>query len=128
MNDLIKFSARQVFNLLRSGEITPYDLLNAALLRIKETNPSINSIPTLCIDRAENQINKMKSTYSAKSNNSIGFLYGIPLVIKDLTDVQGVRTTMGSKIFADHIPKKSAEIIKTIEKNYGIILGKSNTP
>ena len=129
MDDLIKFSARQVFNLLRSGEITPYDLLNAALLRIKETNPYINSIPTLCIDRAENQINKMKSTTDTKKPNvPIGFLYGIPLVIKDLTNVKGVRTTMGSKIFADHIPKKSAEIVKTIEKNYGIILGKSNTP
>ena len=112
MDDLIKFSARQVFNLLRSGEITPYDLLNAALLRIKETNPSINSIPTLCIDRAENQINKMKSTTDTKNPNvPIGFLYGIPLVIKDLTNVKGVRTTMGSKIFADHIPKKSAEIV-----------------
>jgi len=128
MHEFIKFSARKVFNLLKSQEITPYDLLNVALARIKETNPSINSIPTLCIDRAENQINNMKSTYSAKSNDPIGFLYGIPLVIKDLTDVQGVRTTMGSKIYADRIPNKSAEIVKTIEKNYGIILGKSNTP
>ena len=53
---------------------------------------------------------------------------GLPVAIKDLTDVAGVRTTYGSTIFKDHIPKTSHPLVKRIENMGGIIIAKSNTP
>src|SRR5262245_8725855 len=55
-------------------------------------------------------------------------LGGLPVPIKDLTDVAGVRTTYGSPIFADHVPDTSNLLIDRIEANGGVVYAKSNTP
>ena len=57
-----------------------------------------------------------------------GWLAGLPVSIKDLTDVAGVRTTYGSPLFADHVPAKSHPLVERIERKGGIVMGKSNTP
>src|SRR5262249_58591473 len=57
-----------------------------------------------------------------------GWLAGLPLAVKDLNDVAGVRSTQGSPIFADHIPVRSDIMVERLEANGGIVLGKSNTP
>ncbi len=57
-----------------------------------------------------------------------GALAGLPVLIKDLVEVEGVRTTMGSPIFADHVPEFSAWPVERIEAAGGIVLGKTNTP
>ena len=55
-------------------------------------------------------------------------LAGLPIAIKDLNDVAGVRTTYGSPIFADHVPERSDILVETLEGNGAIVLAKSNTP
>ena len=50
----------------------------------------------------------------------------MPVLIKDMNDVKDMRTTYGSKLYADHIPKKSDIVVQTIEKNGGSIIGKTN--
>ena len=57
-----------------------------------------------------------------------GWLAGLPVVIKDITEVAGVRTTYGSPIYRDHIPTASHPIVERIERKGGIVIGKSNTP
>ena len=57
-----------------------------------------------------------------------GWLAGLPVTIKDLTDVAGVRTTYGSPIFRDHVPTVSHPLVQRIERLGGIVIGKSNTP
>ena len=57
-----------------------------------------------------------------------GWLAGLPVSIKDLTDVAGVRTTYGSPLFADHVPAKSHPLVERIERKGGIVVAKSNTP
>ena len=57
-----------------------------------------------------------------------GTLMGIPVAIKDLEEVKGVRTTYGSLIFANHIPDKSDIVVETLEKNGGVVYAKANTP
>ena len=51
----------------------------------------------------------------------------MPVLIKDINDVQNMRTTYGSKLYSDNIPKNSDIIVQTIEKNGGLIIGKTNT-
>ena len=57
-----------------------------------------------------------------------GWLGGLPVAIKDLADVAGVRTTYGSPIFKDHVPKGSHPVVERIERKGGIVIAKSNTP
>src|SRR6202040_1918171 len=57
-----------------------------------------------------------------------GPLAGLPVPIKDLIAVQGVRTTQGSPIYADHIPARSDILVERLEANGGIVYAKSNTP
>ena len=57
-----------------------------------------------------------------------GWLHGLPVAIKDLTDVAGVRTTYGSPIFRDHVPTRSHPVVERIERRGGIVIAKSNTP
>jgi amidase len=55
-------------------------------------------------------------------------LAGLPVSIKDLTDVAGVRTTYGSPLFANHVPTESHPLVERIERKGGIVVAKSNTP
>jgi amidase len=57
-----------------------------------------------------------------------GWLSGLPVAIKDLVDVAGVRTTYGSPIFRDHVPSASHPLVERIERKGGIVIAKSNTP
>ena len=52
MNDLCKLTARQAVDLLRKRELSPVDLVEAALSRIQEVDGCLNALPTVCADRA----------------------------------------------------------------------------
>ena len=65
---------------------------------------------------------------ACEASSEAGWLAGLPVSIKDLTDVAGVRTTYGSPIFANHVPAKSHPVVERIERKGGIVMGKSNTP
>ena len=123
-NNLWKKSATEVVSLLKNKEISPEDALNSNLKRIEETHNSINAVVTVCEERARIQIKNLNKTM----HNHPGYLHGLPVVIKDLTNVKGVRTTYGSKIYKDNIPEASDFLVERIEKMGGIIIGKTNTP
>ncbi|MDA1035382.1 MAG: amidase family protein, partial [Chloroflexi bacterium] len=127
MNDLVKLSARRMVELLRKREITPVEAVDAAIDRIGEVEGSVNALPTVAAERAHAHAwSLMKAGYPKDLPR--GFLYGLPVAIKDLKDVEGVRSTKGSLIFADHVPDKSDYLVENIEANGGIVIAKSNTP
>ena len=120
MAELIRKSACEIVALLKTGEISIDDTLDALEAQIKKVDPGINSLPTLCFERAR---------AAAQQGDRIdSVLSGIPVAIKDLTDVAGVRTTYGSMLHANHIPEQSDILVERIEANGGIIYAKSNTP
>jgi amidase len=89
----------------------------------------VNALPTLCLDRAREHARRiMQGGAACKAAGEAGWLAGLPVSIKDLTDVAGVRTTYGSPLFADHVPAKSHPLVERIERKGGIVMGKSNTP
>ncbi|TVQ37327.1 MAG: amidase [Geminicoccaceae bacterium] len=117
--ELIALSAREAVRRLKSGEITAVELVEAALARLDEVEPQVNAVPTICAERALAQ---------ARIAEPDTLLAGLPVVIKDLHEVGGVRTTYGSPIFQDLVPAQSDRSVARIERNGGVILGKSNTP
>ena len=102
-NDLWKKSATDVVSLLKNNEISPEDALNSNLKRIEETHNSINAVITVCEDRARKQIKNLNTI----NKDHPGYLHGLPVVIKDLTNVKDVRTTYGSQIYENNIPESS---------------------
>ena len=124
MKELIYMSARAVVALLDCGDISPDEALAALQARIAEVDGDINALPTLCFERARAQSKHLQSLPVAQR----GLLRGLPIPIKDLVAVAGVRTTFGSMVHEHHIPEKSAILVETLEANGGIIYAKSNTP
>ena len=122
--NLWKKSATEVVSMLKRKEISPDEALDANLKRIKETHSSINAVVTLCEKRARHQIKNLDTS----RKDQPGYLYGLPIVIKDLTEVKDVKTTYGSKVFEDYIPSASDFLVERIEKMGGVIIGKTNTP
>lgn len=127
MNELVKLTARDAVELLRKGEITPVELVDAAAERIAEVEPAVNALPTLAIERAREHAQRLMKE-GAPKDAPAGYLYGLPVAIKDLKDVAGVRSTKGSPIFADHIPERSDYLVENIEAKGGMVIAKSNTP
>lgn len=126
MDTLFKLTARQAVELLRKREVTPLELIDAAVQRIEETDGPLNALPTLCVERARAHAERLMS--QEEPDQPRGSLYGLPFAVKDLQDVAGVRSTKGSPIFANHIPERSDYLVETIEAKGGIVLAKSNTP
>jgi len=78
-----------------------------------EVEPAVNALPTLCLDRARDHAKRiMQGAAACEAAGEAGWLGGLPVSIKDLTDVAGVRTTYGSPLFADHVPEKSHPLVE----------------
>ena len=128
-DDLCKLTAVEAVARLRKKEISPLDLVEASARRIAEVEPAVNALPTLCLDRARDHAKRIMAGGDAcEASDEAGWLAGLPVSIKDLTDVAGVRTTYGSPIFANHVPATSHPLVERIERKGGIVMGKSNTP
>ncbi len=123
-DDLIRLPARDAVQLLEIGEVSPLELIEAALARIEQVEPQVNALPTLCPERARERAKSLPPV----PENRRGWLGGLPVAIKDLMDVEGVRTTYASPIYADHVPTASHPMVERLEANGGLVLAKSNTP
>ena len=121
---LISKSATEVLAMLKSGDVSPLDLLDSLEARIGEVDGLVNALPTLCLDRARDQARSMME----KPVEARGQLAGLPIAIKDLDPVAGVRTTWGSPIYSDFVPKRSDCMVEILESNGAIVYAKSNTP
>jgi amidase len=122
--ELCRLDAVEVVRLLKAGEVSPTELLDAAFARIDEVGPAINATPTVCRDRAYAAADKI----DPKSSDLPGWLAGLPITIKDLMAVEGVRTTFGTKGFTDFVPDVSDALVERLEQRGGVVVGKSNTP
>ncbi len=124
MDELCRLTAVQAVALLKRGAVSPLELIEAAAARIAAVEPMVNALPTLCPDRARAAAGRL----GPEAFEGPGSLAGLPVSIKDLMDVAGVRTTYGSPIFRDHVPAASHPLVQRIERRGGLVLGKSNTP
>ncbi|WP_374368952.1 amidase [Dongia sp.] len=124
MSEFWRLSAIEAVALLKKGEVTPLDLIDDALARIERVGPKVNAVVTLCPERARDHARRLMKLPVEKR----GLLAGLPIGVKELNDVAGVRTTYGSPIFADNVPKKSDIMVERLEENGAIVLGMTNSP
>jgi len=117
---LTQKTACEILDLLSARAVTPTELLDALEARIDEVDGAVNALPTLCFDRA-----RARAAIGDLANTQ---LKGLPVAIKDLTEVSGVLTTFGSPIFANNVPDTSDILVETLERNGALVYAKSNTP
>jgi len=111
---------------LRSGALSPLEVMDATISRIEAVNPKVNALPILCLDRARKQARAM--TEQRVSADAKGPLWGLPLAVKDYNDLGGVATTYGSPLFADNIAHNSDATVAKLQASGAIAVGKSNVP
>ncbi|MEE3281507.1 MAG: amidase family protein, partial [Pseudomonadota bacterium] len=119
-DDLIKSSARDIRAQLKNKAVSSAELLDVLETRIAKIDPIVNALPTLCFDRARQAI--------ATGNHQDTALLGMPIAIKDLLPVAGVRTTWGSMLHEHHVPEKSDLLVERLESSGAVVYAKSNTP
>ncbi len=126
-SELCAEPAREVVRMLKSGEVTPEEILQAALERVSQVNKEVNATVIQCPERAEDSIARLRERAEAESGHP-GWLAGLTVGIKDLIDVAGLPNTCGSPALADYVPEKSDALIDRLEKRGAVIGGKTNTP
>lgn len=114
------YDAMGLAELIHNKEVSADEVLQAAIDRYEEINPSINAVTCTMFEQARQSIRTL-------SNNSP--LYGVPFLLKDLSIAYaGVPTTQGSVFFKDYVPQYDSELVTRYKKAGLIIMGKSNTP
>src|SRR5262245_54579184 len=97
--DLCDLAATEAVALLRSGRVSPLELVDAAIARIEACDGDVNALPIRFFDVAREQARGFR----ARDAGHAGWLGGLPVAIKDYNDVGGQLTTCGSPIFARHV-------------------------
>ena len=118
-------SIQQASEELRSGIITPTELLAETLERIDELDGEIKAFVTVMRDQAFEEAEKAENEQRTGLFRSA--LHGIPVAIKDLIAVKDIRMTAGSKVLADYIPQEDATVVEQLRTAGAVIIGKTNT-
>src|SRR5229473_5692878 len=110
---------------LRSGLITPTELLAETLERIEQLDSKIHAFITVMPDQAFEEAEKAEN--EQRTGLFRGPLHGIPIGVKDLIAVKNVRLTAGSKVLADHVSQEDATVVEQLRRAGAVIIGKTNT-
>jgi aspartyl-tRNA(Asn)/glutamyl-tRNA(Gln) amidotransferase subunit A len=121
---LAYLSIEQASRLLRRREISPVDLVEAALARIDRASSRLNVFLTVLAEDARRQARKAEG--EIRRGRARGPLHGIPVSLKDNFWTRGIRTTAGSKILADWVPDADSDAAKSLARAGAILLGKTN--
>jgi amidase len=125
--DLALLDATAQAGLVRAGQVTPAELVEAAIERIEALNPALNAVVTPVFDQA---LDTARASLSAGAGGSpAGPFAGVPYLLKDLAcEMAGVRFTEGSVFLADHVSAFDQELVVRLRQAGLVILGKTNTP
>ncbi len=115
-------SISQIVPLLRSGDVSPVDLVRQCLERI-DARPELNAFITVMRESALSEAQTAETQIAAGRYR--GGLHGIPVSVKDLVDVAGTPTTAGSAV-PPRNPKADAPIVTRLREAGAIIIGKTN--
>lgn len=125
-DDLSRWPATALASAIRARSVSPVEVVDAVLARIESQNPRINAFCTVTAEAARRRARQAAEALVHGADT--GPLHGIPYSLKDLTDTAGVRTTMGSLLFADRVPTEDSVLAARMASAGGILVGKTNTP
>ncbi len=122
--DLEPITIHGLSELIRKGEVSPVEIINATLRRIEKYDGQLKAFITVLWEEALDGAKQAEASISRRGY--IGPLHGIPIGFKDIIFTKGIRTTCGSKILSDFIPREDATVVSRLKKAGAIIVGKLN--
>ena len=129
MDDIVYSSLIDMAEGVRARKVSPVELTDAHLSRIRELNPKLNAFVTVDCDRARDQAILAESALSSSAKTeSIGPLHGVPISIKSSIDVAELLCECGSVLRKGNVPSEDAPLVKRLRAAGAIILGNTNVP
>jgi len=123
MTDIVFQPAKKLARLIRSRKLSAHEVMEAYIAQIERVNSKVNAIVTFLPEQALKQARAVDRR-SARP----GALAGLPIAYKDLVVTKGIRTTFGSRIYADNVPAEDHVLVERLTAAGAITLGKTNTP
>lgn len=125
MTDIADLSAVALADAIRRRAISPVEAIEATLARI-EACGGLNAFITVTAEEAMAQARAAEE--AVMRGDDLPALHGVPYSVKDLINTAGVRTTMGSRLFADNVPPEDAVSVARMRAAGAILVGKTTTP
>ncbi len=124
LEDLKTLTLASAARMIRAGDLSPVELTRAVLDRTESLNDRMAIYITVTADHATAQAEAAERALGDGRN--LGPLHGVPISLKDLIDTKGIRTTAGSRVFADRIPGEDATVTKRLNDAGAVLIGKTN--
>jgi aspartyl-tRNA(Asn)/glutamyl-tRNA(Gln) amidotransferase subunit A len=125
LSDLRRLTLREVAANIRNGKTSPVEITRLLLEQIRRTDEKLKAYVTVCEQSALRLAEAVE--VQIKAGHDLGVLHGLPISVKDLFETEGVRTTCGSKLMQDYVPKTDCTVVKRLKSMGAILLGKTNT-
>jgi len=126
MAPIHELPAAELAGRIRAGALSPVGVADHFLDRIRERNDRTNAFVTVPEERVRAAAREAERAVA--EGGELGPLHGVPVAVKDLEDVAGVRTTYGSALFEEHVPEEDGLLASRLKAAGAVVLGKTNTP
>ncbi len=123
MNEVLELTLADLTERLAARALSAREVMTAVLDRIDAVNGQVNAVVSLR-DRAD----LMAEATEVDAGPWRGPLHGVPIAVKDLVEVKGIRSTHGSPMFADHVPEADEVLAARLRAAGAILIGKTNVP
>src|SRR3954468_6776867 len=123
---LLALSSVELRRRIGTKEISPVELLEASLQRIKRINPAVNAVTAMCVDRARKEAKAAET--AVRRGEDLPLLHGLPTGIKDLEETKDLLTTYGSPLYRDFVPSYDNVMVSRVRAAGAVVVGKTNVP
>ena len=124
---ITELSIREIARSYRLGKLSPVEVMDAHFARINDLNPQLRAFVTITEEQAREDARTAELEFRRNPDEAPP-LCGIPFSVKDTLPTCGVKTTFGSRLFADFVPNEDCAAVAAVKRAGGILLGKTNTP
>ena len=125
--DITDWTAVQLSRAIQSRTVSCQEVMVAYLAQIDRINPKVNAVVSLQ-ERDALLAQARERDTQLERGTRMGWMHGFPQAPKDLANTAGIRTTSGSPIFKDYVPKADAIVVERVRRSGAILVGKTNTP
>jgi aspartyl-tRNA(Asn)/glutamyl-tRNA(Gln) amidotransferase subunit A len=124
MSDLATLDVVNLLVGFRNRDFSPVDAVEACLAQIDRVEPTVHAVITLCEEQARARAEESERRWIAGTER---LLEGVPYGLKDIIETNGIRTTGGSKLYQNHVPKRDAAVAERMATAGGVLVAKLNT-
>ncbi|HEY7446191.1 MAG TPA: amidase family protein, partial [Vicinamibacterales bacterium] len=125
MTAFADLAATELRRLIAAREVSALEVVESCLARVETLNPTLNAIVSLN-ESVRDDARALDQKLAR--GEAPGLLCGLPVGIKDVTPVAGLRTTFGSTIYRDYVPDEDALVVRRLREAGALIIGKTNCP